>query len=102
MAASHPHPRSFSLGGRRRKDMRRTSMGTDVFRAENATYSYTANSSPVLRDISMAISDGERVAILGANASGKSTLLHLLDGLYFSDSGRIEAFGVELTEDSVE
>lgn len=82
--------------------MRRTSMGTDVFRAKNATYSYTANSSPVLRDISMAISDGERVAILGANASGKSTLLHLLDGLYFVNSGRIEAFGVELTEDSVE
>jgi cobalt/nickel transport system ATP-binding protein len=56
----------------------------------------------VLDGISFNINEGERVAILGANASGKSTLLHLLDGLYFPNTGYIEAFGTKLSEDSVE
>src|SRR3972149_4531360 len=39
----------------------------------------------------------ESVVILGANASGKSTLLQLMDGLLFPSAGQIRAFGRELT-----
>jgi cobalt/nickel transport system ATP-binding protein len=37
---------------------------------------------------------------LGANGSGKSTFLRLLDALYFPDKGTISAFGENLTEEA--
>lgn len=77
-------------------------LSREIFRISNAQYSYNGNSDPVVDGVSFSIDEDERVAILGANASGKSTLLHLLDGLYFPNTGSIEAFGTVLTEDSVE
>jgi cobalt/nickel transport system ATP-binding protein len=72
-----------------------------MFTLEGVSYAYPAGPL-VLRDISFSVQAGECVAVLGANASGKSTLLHLLDGLYFPTRGRITAFGKELTEESME
>jgi len=68
-----------------------------IFSLENVSFAY-AGYRPSLVDISLAISSGERVALLGANGSGKSTVLHLLNGLYFAQSGQVRAFGTVLTE----
>ena len=72
-----------------------------IFNVDNVDYSYPGGEA-ALRDIGFSVRTGESVAVLGANASGKSTLLHLLDGLYFPNRGHIEAFGTTLTEDAVE
>ena len=49
----------------------------------------------------MTIRQGEKIAVIGANGTGKSTLLHLLDGLIFPDRGEVKAFGALLTEDFI-
>jgi zinc transport system ATP-binding protein len=48
---------------------------------------------PVLNDVSLTMDAGEVVAILGANASGKSTLVKAVLGLVPLTSGTVELFG---------
>jgi zinc transport system ATP-binding protein len=62
-----------------------------VIDVSDLTFGYTA--SPVLRDISMTVEDGEYVGIIGPNGSGKSTLLRLVLGLHEPDAGSVELLG---------
>ncbi len=73
---------------------------TTVFQLQNVVYFY-ANGSPVLNDLTLDFSAGERTVILGANGTGKSTLLSLLDGLVFAKTGTISAFGKTLSEEAL-
>lgn len=51
------------------------------------------DSLPVLNDISLHVSEGEVIAIIGPSGSGKSTLLRCLTQLERVDGGRIEVCG---------
>ena len=59
----------------------------------NIVKSYGKN-NPVLRDISLQISDGEFTVILGASGSGKSTFLNILSGLEHPDSVNMAIFAL--------
>lgn len=48
----------------------------------------------VLRDITLHIPSGQKVAIIGKNGSGKSTLLKVLLGRYLPDGGDVRVLGV--------
>jgi len=52
--------------------------------------------TPVLRDVSFAVSPGGLTAILGASGSGKTTLLRLIAGFEAPDAGEIRLAGARL------
>ena len=58
-----------------------------MIKAENITKSF--GSVQVLRGISMEVSDGEIVSVVGASGAGKSTLLQILGTLERPDGGLI-------------
>ena len=61
----------------------------------NVTFGYDKN-RPVLRNISFKIEPGERIAILGATGSGKTTLIYLIPRFYDVDSGEISIDGLRI------
>jgi len=77
-----------------------SSSSAPIFELQKVDYSYQ-NNIPALRGIDLQVRPGEILAILGSNGSGKSSLLKLLDGLYFPTAGTIRAFGGELTENAL-
>ena len=50
---------------------------------------------PVLRDISLSVQAGEHVALVGRTGAGKSSLVHLLGGLYAPWAGEVRVVGLD-------
>jgi predicted ABC-type transport system involved in lysophospholipase L1 biosynthesis ATPase subunit len=71
-----------------------------AIRAVEVRKVYGTNDAQVeaLREISIEIASGERVALLGKSGSGKSTLLNLLGGLDRPSSGRLRVGGRDLDQ----
>lgn len=76
-------------------------METPLFQVEDVWYRHLGR-FPALSGVSFDVFPGEFLALLGANGTGKSTLLRLLAGLIFPERGRIRAFGTELRPDVLE
>lgn len=75
-------------------------MAEPIFALRNVSFSYPEN-IPALSNVNLTVNAGERVAVIGANGTGKSTLLMLLDALMFASKGEIQAFGSPVTERSM-
>lgn len=70
-------------------------MSNVLFEVSGLHYSY--EKVPALNGVHLTIRRGSRTALLGANGSGKSTFLHLLDALDFAQQGSIRFEGQPLT-----
>lgn len=53
----------------------------------------------MLRDITLEIPEGYIIGLIGANGCGKTSLLHVLMGLYKPDSGNMELMGMQYIHD---
>jgi ATP-binding cassette, subfamily B, bacterial len=67
-----------------------------LIEAENLEFCYSEGSSAAVRDVSVTITPGQFVAVVGSSGAGKSTLAKLLVGLYRPQRGRIRYDGVDL------
>jgi ATP-binding cassette, subfamily B, multidrug efflux pump len=68
-----------------------------TIRFENVTFEYLEG-EPVLRNVSFEVRPGQRVALVGATGSGKTTIVSLLQRFYDVQEGRITIDGVDVRD----
>ena len=83
-----------SGGARERERAASPALSAPAARVEGVTFGYRPD-RPVLNGVSLAIRPGEHVALVGRTGAGKSSLLHLLGGLYAPWSGRVRVAGLD-------
>jgi ABC-type multidrug transport system fused ATPase/permease subunit len=64
---------------------------------ENVTFGYVKD-RPVLNNVTFTVNPGEKVAILGATGSGKSSLIYLIPRFYDIQAGSIRIDGTDIRE----
>lgn len=69
----------------------------NVIELKDLTFSYT-EAEPVLKGVTLNVKEGEFLAVIGKNASGKSSLARLINGLIAPSSGKIFVLGMDATD----
>ncbi len=64
---------------------------------EHIAFGYTKDKK-VLKDFSVDVRSGHKIALVGATGSGKTTIVNLLMRFYDVDSGKIEIDGIDITK----
>ena len=64
----------------------------------NVSFRYSDHEPWIIKNLSLAITQGESVALVGASGCGKTTLLKLLLGLLVPDKGEILVGGIPLSQ----
>ena len=85
-----------ALGPRPIPRIRAADLHTDEIALNAVTAAYPGRDRPALRELSLAIRPGERVAVTGPSGAGKSTLLALLLGFVQPAAGTIQVGGTDL------
>ena len=65
---------------------------------EKVTFSYPNEPAPALDNVTLKITPGEHVGIIGRTGSGKSTLGKLIAGLYQENSGFVRIDGIDIRQ----
>jgi ATP-binding cassette subfamily B protein len=72
-------------------------VGPGAIRFENVSFSYVEGET-VLRNVSFEVRPGERIGIVGATGSGKTTIVSLLLRFYDVQQGRITVDGIDIRD----
>jgi ATP-binding cassette subfamily B protein len=68
------------------------------FEFKNVSFSYPGSSKKVLNNINFRLEPGERIALVGKNGQGKTTIVKLLTRLYEPTAGQILLDGVDIRD----
>lgn len=79
------------------REVRVPSVAAAPIIANDVSYSYEAG-RPVLHEVSLALREGERLAIVGASGAGKSTFGRMLAGIHPPTVGSVTINGVSLVD----
>lgn len=69
-----------------------------MIKIENVTYKYKGSNNNVLNELNFSVEDGEIVAIIGKNGSGKSTIGRLIAGISKIKKGKIIIDNLDISE----
>ena len=72
------------------------------FEFRNVSFAYPGTDRTVLKNFSLTLSPGERIALIGENGQGKTTVVKLITRLYDPTEGQILLDGIDLREYSLE
>jgi ATP-binding cassette subfamily B protein len=96
-AASRLEAPAAADGDTRPAALRGTWAGPGLIRFENVGFAYVEG-EPVLKNVSFEVCPGERIGIVGATGSGKTTIVSLLLRFYDVQEGRITVDGVDVRD----
>ena len=69
-------------------------MNSAAASARSVTKRFSARGAPALDNVSIEIAPGRMTGLVGPDGAGKTTLIRLLTGLLYPDSGSVEVLGV--------
>ena len=69
-----------------------------LIEVQDVSFTYPGKTEPALTGVSLAIREGQVVALVGENGSGKSTLAKVITGLYQPDHGQVRWDGVDIAQ----
>lgn len=91
--------RYFNLPEMKKEGSRQIdSQGDYVFEFKNVSFKYPSMDTLVLDNVNLTINSGERLAVVGMNGAGKTTMIKLLCRLYDPTDGIITLNGVDIKE----
>jgi ATP-binding cassette subfamily B protein len=72
------------------------------FEFRNVSFSYPGSDRVILKNFNLTLSPGERIALIGENGQGKTTVVKLITRLYDPTEGQILLDGIDLRDYSLE
>ncbi|MEG0381172.1 MAG: energy-coupling factor ABC transporter ATP-binding protein [Kurthia sp.] len=76
----------------------------EILKLNNITFSYEPEqleAKKAVEDVSFTVYEGEWIAIVGHNGSGKSTIARIINGLLFPQSGEVTVFDKRMNEENL-
>ncbi len=72
------------------------------FEFRNVSFAYPRKTKPVLENVNFRLEPGERIALVGANGNGKTTIVKLMTRMYDVTAGQILLDGVDIRKYNLE